>query len=67
MQRMITALGAVLVLGLGFAHAPAAEVTLRLGHQNNPGHSIHEGAVRFAELVHEKTNGEVTIEVFPSA
>jgi tripartite ATP-independent transporter DctP family solute receptor len=67
MQRLIAALGAVLVVGLGFARAPAAEVTLKLGHQNNPGHSIHEGAVRFAELVNEKTNGEVTIEVFPSA
>ena len=52
---------------LAFAGASQAETVLKLGHQNNPGHSIAEGADKFAELVSKKTNGEVKINVFPSA
>ena len=52
---------------VAFAGTSQAETVLKLGHQNNPGHSIAEGADKFAELVSQKTNGEVKINVFPSA
>ena len=52
---------------LGLSDPAHAAVVLRLGHQNNPGHPTHEAAVRFADLVQKKTNGEVQIKVFPSS
>jgi TRAP-type transport system periplasmic protein len=59
------ALSLVLVASLAFGQAHAAEVTLRLGHQAPTSHPINLAAERFAELVAEKTNGEVKIDVFP--
>jgi tripartite ATP-independent transporter DctP family solute receptor len=45
----------------------AATVTLKMGHDVAPTHPWHQGALRLAELVNKKTNGEVKIEVFPSS
>jgi TRAP-type transport system periplasmic protein len=45
----------------------AAPITLKLGHDVAPTHPWHQGALRLAELVNKKTNGEVKIEVFPSS
>ncbi len=42
-------------------------VTLKLAHNNNPGHPTHEAAVRFADLVQRQTNGEVQVKVYPSS
>jgi tripartite ATP-independent transporter DctP family solute receptor len=67
MNRTLSIISAVAFAVVGLVRGAEAEVTLKFGHQNNPGHSIHESAVRFAELVGNKTNGEVKIEVFPSA
>jgi tripartite ATP-independent transporter DctP family solute receptor len=38
-----------------------------MGHDVAPTHPWHQGALRLAELVNKKTNGEVNIEVFPSS
>ncbi len=44
----------------------AAERVLKLGHVNSATQPSHLAAVRFAELVRERTNGEIVIEVFPA-
>lgn len=44
-----------------------ASVKLQLSHQMANTHSIHETSLKFAELVNEKSNGEMEVEVFPSA
>lgn len=49
------------------AFAAEPKVTLRLSHSLAPTHPYHLGSVRFAELVAEKTNGEVKIDIFHSA
>jgi tripartite ATP-independent transporter DctP family solute receptor len=49
----------------GVSHA-AAEVVLRAGHISPPDSVEGQAIERFADLVKEKTNGEVTVEVFPS-
>lgn len=46
----------------GQAHA---EVTLRLAVPDPAQSSVGQAAARFAELVDDKTNGEVTFQVFP--
>jgi len=41
-------------------------VSLKLGHAVAPVHPYHLGAVRFAELVAQRTEGKVKVEVYPS-
>jgi tripartite ATP-independent transporter DctP family solute receptor len=48
---------------------PAAEgetYTLRLGHVTQVSHPFHIGAEKFASLVEEKSDGRITIEIFPA-
>ncbi len=40
---------------------------LKFAHDNNPDASYQAGAVKFQELVKEKTNGQVEIQIYPSA
>ena len=41
--------------------------SFKLGHILTIDHPIGQGAIKFAELVKEKTNGHVIIDVFPSS
>lgn len=42
-------------------------ITLKLGHVQSTEDNWHKGALKFAELVSQKTNGSVKVEVFPSS
>jgi tripartite ATP-independent transporter DctP family solute receptor len=65
MKYTITAsLAALLLCSAGTV--PAA-TTLKLNHSVLPTHAYHLGAVRFADLVKERTKGEVVIDVLHSA
>jgi tripartite ATP-independent transporter DctP family solute receptor len=57
-------LAALFLCSAGIA---SAATTLKLNHSVLPTHGYHLGAVRFAELVKERTKGEVIIEVLHSA
>jgi len=79
--RRIAAAGSALVLAAGIAgcsSAPAAEgnteeggaiepMTLTLGHAYAPDSLQHRAAEQLAELVSEKSDGAITIDLFPSA
>jgi TRAP-type transport system periplasmic protein len=76
-RRFLSGIGTVLLVGLlvgcGLAESGGGDggVTLRLSHQW-PGASEGEGdfravlAQRFAQQVKERTNGDVTIEIYPN-
>ena len=57
---------ALLVVALGVSCASAAKV-LKLGHIADPSNPYAMGAQKFADLVAEKSGGEVEIQVFPSS
>lgn len=59
------ALGTAIMLALGASQA-SAQTTYRLSHHLQPGHLVDVASKRFAELVSEKTNGQIKIEVFPA-
>lgn len=59
-RLIVTLLFAVLTVA-------SAQTTLRLGHIRDTAHPTHLGALRFAELVEEKTDGRVTVDVFPDS
>lgn len=44
-----------------------AKQVLRLGHELPENHPYHLGALEFAKLVSEKTNGEIEIKIYPNA
>ncbi|MFJ5714207.1 DctP family TRAP transporter solute-binding subunit [Neobacillus sp. NPDC093127] len=44
-----------------------AEYVLRLGHLQTDTHPYHKGALKFKELVEEKSNGRIKIDIFPSS
>ncbi|UOE57260.1 DctP family TRAP transporter solute-binding subunit [Bacillus sp. CMF12] len=46
---------------------PEAEYVLRLGHLQTETHPYHKGALKFKELVEEKSNGRIRIDIFPSS
>jgi len=58
------ALAAALIAGA--VATPAAAQTLRFGHANSPGEVAHDLFNELAERVNKRTNGAVTIRVFPS-
>ena len=60
------AMAPVAALMLALAGGASAE-TLRLTHNTSDTTTWQKGAMRFAELVDERTRGETTIRVFPNA
>lgn len=63
MKKLYAALA---VLALLCASASATEV-LKASHSVAPSHPYHLGLVKYAELMTERTNGAVTIDIFHSA
>jgi tripartite ATP-independent transporter DctP family solute receptor len=45
---------------------PAKKITWKLGHLSNEEHIWHKTALKFAELVNEKSNGQIEIKVYPN-
>ncbi|MEW4308064.1 TRAP transporter substrate-binding protein [Rossellomorea marisflavi] len=68
-KRSYVLLMAVVMLSACSAGSSVADEpkVLRLGHIQSETNAWHKGSVRFAELVEEKTNGSVTVEVYPSS
>ena len=50
----------------GGASAADQKFSFKLSHQMAPDHTLNLVAVKFAELVKDKTNGNVTVKIFPS-
>lgn len=55
------------VLTINFAQAKDAEYVLKLGHLANEDNPWHKSAMEFAEIVKEKTDGNVEIQIFPNS
>lgn len=65
MKRTIAVLLAALMLAAPlFAQK---QTVLKLGHIRDPEHPTHKGALYFAQLVEERTNGRIKINVFPNS
>lgn len=61
-----TLLAGIIVAG-AITLSPALAESLRLSHHHAVGGHLDQTAAKFAELVGAKTNGEITVEVFPAA
>ena len=65
-MRKLFVLGLVLVAVLGFGAVAEAKMVLKLGHYANAEHAGNKAAMMFAEGVAKRTNGEVTVEIYPN-
>ncbi|QGZ34302.1 TRAP transporter substrate-binding protein [Stappia indica] len=63
------AAAAVIALGIGAVPALAEidTVNLRLAHVVNEQDGFHAAATKFKELVAERSDGKITVEIFPNA
>ena len=52
-------------LAMIIASTAHAQTIIRAGHGAQQGHPTHLGLVRLAELVEERSGGDVVIEVYP--
>ena len=52
-------------LATALAYPATAETIIKAGHGTTTGHPTHFALLRFAELVNEKTKGDVKVEVYP--
>lgn len=66
MKRLLQMTVAASVIALGATAAVKAETVLKLGHYYSVEDFRGKTAHKFADLVKEKTNGEVTVQVFPN-
>lgn len=64
-RALAGSLAAIALIATTLPGAALAEVSLRLAVPDPAASSVGRAATRFAELVAEKTNGEVAVEVFP--
>ncbi len=67
MGYLHAALAAIAVAGLTFVTPLQAQTQLRLAHHHAVGGTVDLTANKFAELVAAKTNGALTVKIFPAA
>jgi len=67
MRRFVAIACAIMMAVALSVPAFAGGVVLKLGHIAEPVHPYGQGAEKFAELVKEKSNGEIIVKVFPSS
>lgn len=67
MRRLKSALVMVLVFTIVFSMGTAAATTIKLSHVVNEQDGFHIAALKFKELVEERTDGELIIEIHPNA
>lgn len=67
-KTLLSTLAALAVAAaLPLAQAQAADLTLRLGHGQDPSDPVHTAAKKFADAVAEQTDGTVEIKIFPAS
>ena len=67
MMKTCCAVVMMVVLVCSMSSLAVATTTFTLAHVYNPDHAWDQGANLAAQLVKEKSNGEIEIEVFPAS
>jgi tripartite ATP-independent transporter DctP family solute receptor len=65
-MRKIFLLALVLVAALSLVTVSEAKMVLKLGHYANAEHAGNKAAQMFADGVAKRTNGEITVEIYPN-
>lgn len=65
-RRLLTSLATAAALACLAPSAMAAKFNFKFGHAVNPTDGQHAAAVKLAELVKQRTNGDVEITIYPA-
>jgi tripartite ATP-independent transporter DctP family solute receptor len=65
-SRTVMAAGAMLALALT-TNSASAQTEIRLGHDHAETSTHHQAALRWKELVESRSDGQMTVEVFPAS
>jgi tripartite ATP-independent transporter DctP family solute receptor len=65
MKKLVSLLVMVVAV-FGFVAISQAKITLKLAHYANAEHAGNKASIMFAEGVSKRTNGEVTVEIYPN-
>jgi tripartite ATP-independent transporter DctP family solute receptor len=65
-MRKLLIVTLALAVGLSLATVAPAKMVLKLGHYANAEHAGNQAAKMFAEGVAKRTNGEITVEIYPN-
>ncbi len=65
MRKMLRALLVLLTI-MSFASICSAAMTLKLGHYANAEHAGNKAAQMFADGVNQRTNGEISVAIYPN-
>ncbi|MCD8351783.1 MAG: C4-dicarboxylate TRAP transporter substrate-binding protein [Planctomycetaceae bacterium] len=63
--KYVTAI--VLCGAVAFACTPAYAVEMQIGYENHPGEPIDLACREWKRLIEERSNGEITVELYPSS
>ncbi len=66
MKKITNLLVISMIMVVAIAGVVSAEYTISLGHGTLEKHPTHFGVMRFKELVEERTNGDITVNLFPN-
>src|SRR5919106_3000967 len=67
MRLKLLAIASTLGMAAVLQAASAADMTLRLGHGQDPADPVHTAAQKFADAVARETDGSVEVRIFPSS
>ena len=56
-----------LILGLAFTAGAQEKMSIRLGHIRDTNHPTHMAALKFKDMVNQKSGGRIEIKVFPNS
>jgi len=66
-KKLVSIFALTFLFGLGLpAISPASAEVVRVAHADSEQHPKHLAFLKFAEIVTAKTNGELSVQVFPS-
>jgi tripartite ATP-independent transporter DctP family solute receptor len=66
-SRVLSVVGVVLMISLYVVFPADAKVSVKLGHIRAEASPTHLAALKFAEVVANKTSGEVEVKVYPNS
>lgn len=65
-MKKVFLLGLAIAVVLSFGQVAQAKMALKMGHYANAEHAGNKAAMMFAEGVAKRTNGEITVEIYPN-
>ncbi|MBB4265789.1 C4-dicarboxylate TRAP transporter substrate-binding protein [Roseospira visakhapatnamensis] len=67
MKRVVCAAAAALTLAMSAAMPSSAATEIMVAYENNPGEPVDRVMTRWAELVEERSGGDVVLTLYPSS